>query len=512
VVAGFDPGALNLTNDIFIIAQTRGKAYFIEEGKLQNRSFATSIPLRLLPSGVAQITVFDGNATPLAERLVFVNHGDQLQPELDVSVSRLGNEQALKIAFDLGFAEGSGEWAHLSMAVEGADKNLENTARSIIAEFLMASDLTTVSPDVLSFLSSKDADEEIIDLVMLTHGWRRFKWNDIIAGRFPEIKHSPSKGLVVSGNLSAVSTDQTVSNLLLEVDITQEGRDLYKTRTDSRGNFKIEGLDYNGFFSAEFTLPSETRTRGFRMRLDGSDTPSLTFVKNSNTRPYNVLSRGQNWKRVSSPDVLAFTSRVREVAQRQESIYGTPDQTIYMDDIPVNYTNLLEVFRGRATGVVVEGRQLRIRGEGSILGSNEPLYLVDGSTVNPDVLLNLRPVEVDRIEILKGAGTAIFGTRGANGVIIAYTKRGGSQTPVFQFNLLGFATPREFFNSRVAVEFKREAGIGHTMFWEPGILPDENGRFSIVFPEREKWKYKRIVLQGIHSSGKLIFREFSLID
>jgi hypothetical protein len=99
VVAGFDPSALNLTNDIFIIAQTRGKAYFIEEGKLQNRSFATSIPLRLLPSGVAQITVFDGNATPLAERLVFVNHSDQLQPELDVSASRLGNEQALKVRF-----------------------------------------------------------------------------------------------------------------------------------------------------------------------------------------------------------------------------------------------------------------------------------------------------------------------------------------------------------------------------------------------------------------------------
>jgi hypothetical protein len=376
----------------------------------------------------------------------------------------------------------------------------------------MASDLATVSPDVLSFLSTKDAGEEIIDLVMLTHGWRRFKWNDIIAAKFPEIKHSPSKGLVLSGNLSAVSTDQTVSNLLLEVDITQEGRDLYKTRTDSRGNFKIDGLDYNGFFSAEFTLPSETRTRGFRMRLDGSDSPLISFSNNAFTRPSTVLSRGQNWKRVPSPHVAAFTIRAKEIAQHQESIYGTPDQTIYMDDIPVNYTNLIEVFRGRATGIIFERGQLRIRGEGSLQGSNEPLYLVDGVVVSPDILLNLRPVEVDRVEILKGAGTAIFGARGANGVIIAYTKRGGSKAPVFQFNLLGFATPREFFNSRVAVEFKREKGIGHTMFWEPGILPDENGRFSIVFPEREKWKYKRIVLQGIHSSGKLIFREFSLLD
>lgn len=93
---------------------------------------------------------------------------------------------------------------------------------------------------------------------------------------------------------------------------------------------------------------------------------------------------------------------------------------------------LYELLEGRASGVWVDrhqsGIQVRIRGEGSLQGSNDPLYVVDGQTMRPErggVLPFINPEDVESIRVLKGAGeTAIYGSRGANGVIVVTTKLG----------------------------------------------------------------------------------------
>ncbi|WP_293689563.1 MULTISPECIES: TonB-dependent receptor [unclassified Spirosoma] len=96
-------------------------------------------------------------------------------------------------------------------------------------------------------------------------------------------------------------------------------------------------------------------------------------------------------------------------------------------------TNVLQALSGRAAGVQVLQNtgapggsvSVRIRGTNSIQGSNEPLYVVDGfplSGSNPTVLNN---ADIENIEILKDASaTAIYGSRGANGVVLITTKRG----------------------------------------------------------------------------------------
>ncbi|WP_246859427.1 TonB-dependent receptor [Spirosoma sp. KCTC 42546] len=96
-------------------------------------------------------------------------------------------------------------------------------------------------------------------------------------------------------------------------------------------------------------------------------------------------------------------------------------------------TNVLQALTGRAAGVQVLQNtgapgapvSVRIRGTNSIQGSNEPLYVVDGfplSGTNPTVLNN---ADIETMEILKDASaTAIYGSRGANGVVLITTKHG----------------------------------------------------------------------------------------
>jgi TonB-dependent SusC/RagA subfamily outer membrane receptor len=90
-----------------------------------------------------------------------------------------------------------------------------------------------------------------------------------------------------------------------------------------------------------------------------------------------------------------------------------------------------ELLEGRMPGVDVVrqggGFRVLIRGMGSITGNSEPLYVVDGLplTSGPGGMLGISPNDVARIDVLKDAGsTAIYGSRGANGVILITTRRG----------------------------------------------------------------------------------------
>ena len=92
---------------------------------------------------------------------------------------------------------------------------------------------------------------------------------------------------------------------------------------------------------------------------------------------------------------------------------------------------LEELLIGRVAGVTVRqgpgGFSVRIRGTSSILGSNEPLYILDGMPYSPgpDGLIAINPFDVASIEVLKdAASTSFYGVRGANGVIVITTKRG----------------------------------------------------------------------------------------
>lgn len=168
--------------------------------------------------------------------------------------------------------------------------------------------------------------------------------------------------------------------------------------------------------------------------------------------------------------------------QKRSDLTGSvASVTPHVDQTPT--TSLEQTLQGAAPGVQVTtassapggGISIRIRGGSSVMGNNEPLYVIDGfpiendpnnssptsggrdpnTTVPSDPLSSLNPDDIASIEILKDASaTSIYGARGANGVIIITTKRGsagkprlsidtytGTQSIAKRYDLL---TPREF--------------------------------------------------------------------
>lgn len=106
--------------------------------------------------------------------------------------------------------------------------------------------------------------------------------------------------------------------------------------------------------------------------------------------------------------------------------------------------NFGEAMAGQMAGVQVqsingapggEGLSIRIRGTGSITQSNSPLYVVDGYPMEDGAFRLINPNDIETIQVLKDASsTAIYGSRGANGVVIISTKRGKAGSPIFSFD------------------------------------------------------------------------------
>lgn len=128
--------------------------------------------------------------------------------------------------------------------------------------------------------------------------------------------------------------------------------------------------------------------------------------------------------------------------QKKSDLTGSVSSVTSKDIKTVPVASLSQALQGRAAGVQVSqtsnapggGVSIRIRGGNSIQGGNEPLYVIDGFPVYNENGPTISPNDIESIEILKDASaTAIYGSRGANGVVIITTRRGKAGKPSILF-------------------------------------------------------------------------------
>lgn len=159
-------------------------------------------------------------------------------------------------------------------------------------------------------------------------------------------------------------------------------------------------------------------------------------------------------------------------------------------DVPVgNFTNMLQ---GKATGVQVTGQNgapggpafIRIRGVGSITAGQAPLIVIDGVPSTTEAYTALSPNDIADVSVLKDASTtAIYGSRGSNGVILVTTRRGGRKgaapqvTYGFQYGFKS-KTPDKYKMMSFAEKLQYEKELGYTNDYLSPLL-DEDGLTGI---------------------------------
>jgi TonB-linked SusC/RagA family outer membrane protein len=134
-----------------------------------------------------------------------------------------------------------------------------------------------------------------------------------------------------------------------------------------------------------------------------------------------------------------------------------------MDQMPVSRVD--QALQGKIAGVQIQNTSsaagespvIRIRGQASIFASPDPLIVVDGQPID-DGLASINMADVQDISVLKDASSsAIYGSRGANGVILLTTKSGSSKKTVYSFNnSVGIKSPYELYDVQTSSEYVKQ--------------------------------------------------------
>jgi TonB-dependent SusC/RagA subfamily outer membrane receptor len=175
--------------------------------------------------------------------------------------------------------------------------------------------------------------------------------------------------------------------------------------TDNKGLYKIKVRpDADSITIVTFTNGISTVAINGRTNINfvlGESGLSKTDVENkqTNDKKVDVGYGDQNQKDVMTP--------VNTIDARN-SKYAT-------------YKSIYEILKG-TPGVIVKGNSVQIQGQSSINSGTEPLYVVDGMVV--ESVDGIPPAMVESISVLKGASASIYGSRGANGVILVSLIRG----------------------------------------------------------------------------------------
>ena len=133
--------------------------------------------------------------------------------------------------------------------------------------------------------------------------------------------------------------------------------------------------------------------------------------------------------------------------------------------------NALQAMQGKAAGVQITSNNrpgelgdVRIRGNRSINASNDPLYVIDGIPMTAGSMADVNPNDIESMEILKDASaTAIYGSRGANGVVLISTKKGKTGKVTINYDgSMSFSTidsMTDWMNSGELIDWNRQSNI-----------------------------------------------------
>jgi len=260
----------------------------------------------------------------------------------------------------------------------------------------------------------------------------------------PESNGSPellnaNAGIKVTGTVTSKTDGQAIPGVNVVLKGTTVG---IITNTD--GAFSIEVPNTNSVLVFSFVgfIPQE-------VKVDGKTQFNVVLEEeNLNVEQVVVVGYGS----IKKKDLTGSVSSVTNAKLMEKASFSAA-----------------QALQGKAAGVVVQQRNaapgsdatVMIRGNRSLKASNEPLYVVDGMPLVTG-LSEISQSDIETIDILKDASaTAIYGARGANGVVLITTKKGKEGKAVVDYNsYYGVQTPSksvDLFNGSEWVEFIREA-------------------------------------------------------
>jgi TonB-dependent SusC/RagA subfamily outer membrane receptor len=526
----------NPNAQMLLIGQARGVALYAGKAQVGKKSSFISIPRDKFPAGVVQFTLFDENLKPRCERLIFNETTKNLNVSIKPDKNTYRSREKTTLDIEVKDNEGNAVEGNFSLVVSDTKqiKEVPND-ETILTHLLLSSDVKgkIEQPSYYFDKSNKNATY-YLDILMLTQGWRRFKWGDVMRETLPKTNYILENGLTVTGEVVRQNGKPFEKPVNLSLMIKPSNQDIPPFfgmgEAGKDGTFAFYGLDFKDTCQV-LVQAIAGNNRNTKITIDNEIHPKIKIVK----IPYGIVE-------IDEKDLADYLKRTRDAIELEKRlrfekaialneitikgkkqieekdsrvIYGQADATVVIGENTHGAMNVLDLLRGRVAGVQVSGDpfnpSVQIRGISSISLSSEPLFLLDGVPITKESLLSINVMDVEKIDVLKGASASIYGSQGANGAISVLTKRGNNTydwskdeaSGIKVARRLGYSTSREFYVPKYDQDLPENIRPDYrsTVYWSPMIKTNKDGKATVSYFNTDAETSMRVSIEGISKSG-----------
>jgi hypothetical protein len=520
---------------VTLVAHSNGTIAYQIKVDLSNAEMSNgTIPVKDMPSGILYVTVFNKNLKPIAERITFVNNHDYgFNVDTNfTAISKLKrglNQLKLEVKDTIR--------SNYSVSVTDADiddalPNQDN----IISHLLLTGDLRgkIVNP-YYYFANQTDDAAKNLDLVMLTHGWRKYNWSNDTTALTDTIPNH--RFLSINGKINDIKSNRLIagSYATIIVETPDSSRVMMPLTIDKNGRFFRDGLIYYGDAKLYFKFTDKRLAAGKpKISIDNGLVNNFIypFMKpapdtsiTADAPPLQLSKRLQDYMLQ-----LKNTRQLKEVQikskgiSQEKKIDKVYTASVFKDGISTNilvgndpratnYGSLFQYLQGKIPGIVIRDPLGDVP---SIVWRNDPVaFFLNNFSSSAADIRNTPMMDVEYVKIYDPSMGGAFGAYG--GVISVYTKRGKG----FSFDdknnkmlpLPGYTPVKEFFSPDYATAATAVAkpDLRTTLYWNPNIVMDNEKReYLIKFYNNDVTRKFKIVLEGMNFDGKLVHIEKTL--
>jgi hypothetical protein len=503
---------------LYLLIHTRGLIKYTGILPLDHGKGNVTIPISTLGEGISSITLFNGNQQAVCERLIF-----RMPSNLDLSAqSEMEEYQTRKkitafIHLNNPTADSS-KSAYLAVSVFRTDSLQSEESADIRSYLYLSSDIRgNIEHPEYYFTHKGEQYESAIENLMLTQGWRRFKWDDVLQNTKPVFEYIPEwTGHVINARI----TDRISGQPL-------EGQGVYLAGPGIKSQLAGSVSNKNGQLlfdlphllgSNVIVLQAENRTDSnyridvlnpFSEKYSSGYYPAfkMNSTLKSDLQFYNIGTQVQNVYLLSN--LIKFKA---PVYSDSTSFYGEPDKKFFLDDY-TRFNTMEEVVREYVTGVSVHhGRDrftFRLMNDPQkIFFDQDPLIVLDGVPIfDATEVMSLDPLKIKKIEIVNRkfflgsvVASGIFALNSYNNDMAGLQMN--NRALILDYE--GLQLQREFYSPKYDASqtgLKRVPDFRNVLAWEPNIVIGKGGEAQISFYSSDrKGKYVGVV-EGINQNG-----------
>lgn len=503
---------------------------------LVTKAWSRSVLKSSLTSGIVKFTIFAPNGDALAERSVFVQRDDQLKIDLKTEKTSYAPRQKVTVNVSAKKAAAPSE-ANLSVTVIDETKVPydENSETTILTSLLLTSDLKGyVEKPNYYFNNPNDKTKADLDVLMLTQGYTRFLYKDILANRIPAVKFKPEDGITISGTLRTALA-MPISKGIVNFSIKDKYVFLH-TVTNPVGEFRFSKMFFPDSVSAVLDAKGSINSNNLMIMIDSDpylpptinntapdeianiDTALVAYLKNNKQQTINshVL------KEVVIKDKVFEKKPSHDDYPSLMGLSSIPDQQIAGTSL-IACTNVFECLRAMTAGLVYDDGQMYVRRGHTTGDSSTPVAIYyNGLPVDFNFLSSIDPKDVESVEIFLSDGVSgVNRNTGTKGIIVVNAKKvnkpkmtqdqikallASMANSSTSFSPKGYTMPRAFYNPKYTVAGNSPIGgdLRSTVYWSPRVITDKatgNATFE-YFNADAKGSY-RVIIEGIDADGNI---------